>query len=80
MRRKTENMEFGSVAIGFKHAVRSPETLADSAGQIETERLSDIRSEYRRMAPVSDTRTTFQYRFAPERSTTGITTLSSSPE
>ena len=33
------------MAVGFKPAVRSPEALADSAGQVETRRLSDLGSE-----------------------------------
>jgi hypothetical protein len=34
------------VSIGVKQAVRSPETFADSAGQIETESLRDLGSKY----------------------------------
>jgi len=46
VRRKSESMEFDLVAIGVKHAVRSPEKLADSAGQVEIESLGDLGSEY----------------------------------
>ena len=45
MRRNTKNDEFDFVAVGFKAAIRGPEALADSAGQVETKRLSYLGSE-----------------------------------
>ena len=38
-------MEGVRISIGFKPAVRGPEALVDSAGQIETKCLSDLGSE-----------------------------------
>jgi hypothetical protein len=46
VRRQTENLQVCFVPIGAKHAVRSPKTLTDSAGQIETEGFRDLGSEY----------------------------------
>jgi hypothetical protein len=46
VRGNTESVEFDSVAISPKPAIRTPETLSDSAGQVQTKSLSDLGSEY----------------------------------
>ena len=38
-------MSSTSVAVGFKPAIRRPETLADSTGQVETKRRCDLGSK-----------------------------------